>query len=59
MRTQSVPHCPVCRQLMRVVAAQQESLSVNQSFECCRCRLAFTGEAVLEALELAEPMVAT
>ena len=54
MRSSSAPYCPVCRELMRFARSQAHSLSTLQTFECCRCGLALTGEAVVEALELGQ-----
>jgi hypothetical protein len=48
----SLPSCPVCRQLMRFARSRHDELTAVHTFECYQCRLALTGEAVAEAVEL-------
>jgi hypothetical protein len=52
--------CPGCGSPMRIarLIARFRDFSELQTFECGRCDLAFTGEAVSEALEFAAQTVA-
>jgi transposase-like protein len=51
---QTEPSCPHCRQSMRFVRSipQVEGLRELHTFECYPCSIAFTGEAVAEALDM-------